>query len=123
MGVNILHSGKSMRIAVVSTPFVRVPPSGYGGTELFCGQLAEALLTRGHEVTLFATGDSEFSGELRSCFPKASWPPTETIDRAHIRYCLHEISRDRFGYDAVQINSCMGLKIARDLGIPVVYTL
>ena len=112
-----------MRIAVVSTPFVRVPPNGYGGTELFCGQLAEALLTRGHEVTLFATGDSEFSGELRSCFPTATWPPTEAIDRAHVRYCLHEISRDRLGYDAVQINSCLGLKVARDLGIRVVYTL
>jgi glycosyltransferase involved in cell wall biosynthesis len=112
-----------MRIAIVSTPFVRVPPNGYGGTELFCGQLAEALVKRGHEVTLFATGDSEFSGELRSCFPTASWPPSEAVDRAHMRFCLHEISRDRQGYDAIQINSALGLKTARDLGIPVVYTL
>jgi glycosyltransferase involved in cell wall biosynthesis len=112
-----------MRIAVVSTPFVRVPPNGYGGTELFCGQLAEELLARGHDVTLFATGDSEFSGELRSCFPTATWPPTESVDRAHIRFCLHEISRDRQGYDAVQINSSLGLQVARELGIPIVYTL
>lgn len=112
-----------MRIAVVSTPFVRVPPNGYGGTELFCGQLAEALFKRGHEVTLFATGDSEFSGELRSCFPTATWPPSESVDCAHIRFCLHEISRDRHGFDAVQINSSLGLKVARDLGIPTVYTL
>jgi len=69
--VNILHSEKAMRIAVVSTPFVRVPPHGYGGTELFCSHLAEALLERGHDVTLFATGDSEFSGELKACFPTA----------------------------------------------------
>jgi glycosyltransferase involved in cell wall biosynthesis len=121
--VNILHSGKTMRIAVISTPFVRVPPNGYGGTELFCGQLAETLLARGHDVTLFATGDSQFSGELSACFPKATWPPTESVDRAHVRFCLHEISRDRQGYDAVQINSVLGLKVARDLGIPVVYTL
>src|SRR5207245_9489592 len=92
-----------------STPFGRVPPQGYGGTELFCGQLAEALLARGHDVTLFATGDSEFSGELRSCFPTATWPPSESVDRAHTRFCLHEISRDRQGYDAVQINSSLGL--------------
>jgi glycosyltransferase involved in cell wall biosynthesis len=112
-----------MRIAVISTPFVRVPPNGYGGTELFCGQLAEALLARGHEVTLFATGDSQFSGELSACFPTATWPPSESVDRAHVRFCLHEISRDRHGYDAVQVNSSLGLKVARDLGIPVVYTL
>jgi len=112
-----------MRIAVISTPFVRVPPFDYGGTELFCGHLAEALLDRGHDVTLFATGDSEFSGELKACFPTATWPPTEAADRAHIRFCLHEISRDRQGYDAVQINSAHGLQTARELGIPVVYTL
>jgi glycosyltransferase involved in cell wall biosynthesis len=112
-----------MRVAIVSTPFVRVPPIGYGGTELFCGQLGEALVKRGHDVTLFATGDSEFSGELVSCFPTATWPPSEAVDRAHMRFCLHEISRDRAGYDAVQINSSLGLKIAKDFGIPVVYTL
>jgi glycosyltransferase involved in cell wall biosynthesis len=112
-----------MRIAIVSTPFVRVPPQGYGGTELFCGQLAEALVARGHDVTLFATGDSECSGELRSCFPTATWPPSESVDRAHVRYCLHEISRDRYGFDAVQINSSLGLKVAREFGISVVYTL
>jgi len=112
-----------MRIAVISTPFVRVPPNGYGGTELFCGQLAEALVERGHEVTLFATGDSQFSGQVAACFPTATWPPSESVDRAHVRFCLHEISRDRQGYDAVQINSALGLKVARDLGIPVVYTL
>jgi glycosyltransferase involved in cell wall biosynthesis len=112
-----------MRIAVVSTPFIRIPPNGYGGTELVCGQLAEALLARGHDVTLFATADSQFSGPLAACFPGPTWPPSESIDRAHVRFCLHEISRDRQGFDAVQINSALGLKVARELGLPIVYTL
>ncbi|HEX9296055.1 MAG TPA: glycosyltransferase family 4 protein [Polyangiaceae bacterium] len=112
-----------MRIAIVSTPSVRVPPKGYGGTELFCGHLAEALLARGHEVTLFATGDSEFSGELRACYPKPTWPPSDTVELTHMRWCLNDIACDRFGFDAVQINCAVGLRIARDLGIPVVYTL
>jgi glycosyltransferase involved in cell wall biosynthesis len=112
-----------MRIAIVSTPFVRVPPPGYGGTELFCGTLAEALLRRGHDVTLFATGDSRFSGELRACFEQPSWPPTDAIDRTHARFCMHEISRARIGYDAVQVNSPACIAAARDLGIPVVYTI
>jgi glycosyltransferase involved in cell wall biosynthesis len=112
-----------MRIAVVSTPFVRVPPRGYGGTELFCGTLAEALIERGHDVTLFATADSEFSGEKRALFPEASWPPTDAAEIAHMRWALHEISRAESPYDAVQINSALGLRIAAQLGIPVTYTL
>ena len=47
-----------MRIAMISTPFVPVPPLHYGGTELIVHELVEALLDRGHDVTLFATGDS-----------------------------------------------------------------
>src|SRR5258708_12591850 len=90
--VNILHPTSPMRIAIVSTPFVRVPPRGYGGTELFCGHLTEALVRRGHYVTLYATGDSQCSGDLRACFPEASWPPSETADLAHARFPLHYTS-------------------------------
>src|SRR5262249_45226732 len=55
----------SMRIAIISTPFIRVPPAGYGGTELFCYELAEELHARGHDVTIFTTGDSEVSCKKR----------------------------------------------------------
>ena len=47
-----------MRIAMVSTPFLAVPPRDYGGTELVVHELVEGLVERGHSVTLFATGDS-----------------------------------------------------------------
>jgi len=112
-----------MRIAIVSTPFVRVPPCGYGGTELFCSHLAEGLHRRGHQVTLFATGDSEFSGVLKALVAEAHWPPTDAIDIAHLRWSLGEIAGDADGYDAVQINSAHGIGLARELGISVVYTL
>jgi glycosyltransferase involved in cell wall biosynthesis len=112
-----------MRIAIVSTPFVRVPPRGYGGTELFCGNLAEGLLCREHDVTLFATGDSEFSGHLKAYFHEAKWPPSDDVDLIHLRWALKEIARDPRGYDAVLINSAQGIELARDLGLTVVYTL
>jgi hypothetical protein len=51
-----------VRIALVSTPFVAVPPPGYGGTELVVHALARALVRRGHDLTLFATGDSQVAG-------------------------------------------------------------
>ena len=57
-----------MRIAIISTPFVAVPPKDYGGTELMVHELTEGLVKLGHEVALFATGDSESSAmTLPSC--------------------------------------------------------
>jgi hypothetical protein len=70
----------TLRVALVSTPFVSVPPRGYGGTELVVGELAKALTARGIEVVVYATGDSELPGiEVRSYFPAAQWPPDRDI--------------------------------------------
>jgi glycosyltransferase involved in cell wall biosynthesis len=46
-----------MRIAQVAPPFESVPPARYGGTERVISTLTEELVRRGHEVTLFASGD------------------------------------------------------------------
>ena len=61
-----------MKIAMISTPFLRVPPRDYGGTELVVYELVEGLVRRGHDVTLFATGDSATSAELALALPH--WP-------------------------------------------------
>lgn len=53
-----------MRIAQVVPLHIAVPPAGYGGTERVVHNLTEALVSRGHEVTLFATGDSRTSARL-----------------------------------------------------------
>ncbi|MFM7372207.1 MAG: glycosyltransferase family 4 protein, partial [Sphaerospermopsis kisseleviana] len=47
-----------MRIAQVAPLWERVPPPAYGGIELVVGLLTDELVKRGHEVTLFASGDS-----------------------------------------------------------------
>jgi len=47
-----------MRIAMIAPPWVAVPPTAYGGTELVIDTLVRALSLAGHEVLLFATGDS-----------------------------------------------------------------
>jgi len=46
----------TLRIAMIGTPFYEIPPSGYGGIELVCAELVDALVERGHEVTLFSGG-------------------------------------------------------------------
>ncbi|MBI4301819.1 MAG: glycosyltransferase family 4 protein [Chloroflexi bacterium] len=58
-----------MRIGMLSPLEMRVPPVGYGGTELVASLLTEELVARGHEVTLFASGDSVTSAQLQSVFP------------------------------------------------------
>jgi len=60
-----------MRIAQVAPLYVATPPRSYGGTERIISALTEALVQRGHEVTLFATGDSRTSAQLVACVPQA----------------------------------------------------
>ncbi|RME25815.1 MAG: glycosyltransferase family 4 protein, partial [Candidatus Zixiibacteriota bacterium] len=60
-----------MRIAQVSPLYESVPPRLYGGTERVVAYLTEELVRLGHDVTLFASGDSETSAELVPITDKA----------------------------------------------------
>lgn len=60
-----------MRIAQVAPLTEAVPPKLYGGTERVVHWLTEELVALGHEVTLFASGDSHTSGRLDATWPKA----------------------------------------------------
>jgi glycosyltransferase involved in cell wall biosynthesis len=60
-----------MRIAQIAPLWERVPPPAYGGIELVVGLLTDELVRRGHEVTLFASGDSISLAELESVHPRA----------------------------------------------------
>jgi glycosyltransferase involved in cell wall biosynthesis len=62
-----------MRIAIVAPLEVRVPPLAYGGTELVISILTEGLVRRGHDVTLFASGDSVTRAKLVSVVPQFLW--------------------------------------------------
>jgi glycosyltransferase involved in cell wall biosynthesis len=60
-----------MRIAQIAPIVERLPPKKYGGTERVIYHLTEELVRRGHEVTLFASGDTKTSAKLVSVVPKA----------------------------------------------------
>src|SRR5215469_13240537 len=60
-----------MRIAEVAPLFESVPPKGYGGTERVVSWLTEELVRQGHDVTLFASGDSVTRAELDPVVPRA----------------------------------------------------
>jgi glycosyltransferase involved in cell wall biosynthesis len=111
-----------MRIAMISTPFLAVPPPDYGGTELVVHQLVEGLVERGHQVTLFATGDSCTSAELRSLFLGPEWPPTELTDLNHVSWAFARIAEG--DYDLVHAHTSAALAMSRLLpDLPLVYTL
>jgi glycosyltransferase involved in cell wall biosynthesis len=60
-----------MRIAQIAPLFEAVPPKLYGGTERVVANLTEELVAMGHDVTLFASGDSVTSARLEAVWPQA----------------------------------------------------
>ncbi len=109
-----------MRIALVSTPFVAVPPRAYGGTELVVHALARALVRAGHEVAVFATGDSRVPGR-RAFFDAPIWPPDPYGELLHCRFAAREIARADF--DVVHAHVPGFVAFADELPAPVVYTV
>jgi len=107
---------------MISTPFVPVPPRLYGGTELVVHELVEGLLDRGHDVTLFATGDSRTRAPLCSLYPTAQWPPGSFTDLNHTAWAINEVAQD--GYDVIHAHGAAALALGRFVpATPLVYTL
>jgi Glycosyltransferase Family 4 len=67
-----------MRVAVLAPAWFAVPPTGYGGIEWIVALLADGLVDAGHEVTLFASGDSRTKAKLAAIYPEA---PSREIGR------------------------------------------
>src|SRR5579871_640383 len=81
----------TVKIAQIAPLMESVPPRLYGGTERVVSYLTEELVRQGHDVTLFASGDSITSAELVSCAPEALRLDPRVRD--HIPY--HMIMLDR----------------------------
>lgn len=112
-----------MRIAMISTPFLSVPPHRYGGTELVIFELVEGLTERGHDVTLFSTGDARTSAKLRYSYQEPLWPPAPLPDVNHVTAALAEIIADG-GFDVIHAHSAFALPYTRMMPeLPLVYTL
>jgi glycosyltransferase involved in cell wall biosynthesis len=62
-----------LRIALISPPFLPLPPAGYAGTERIVAELAYGLIERGHHVTVFAPGDSDLPCEVIPTVETSLW--------------------------------------------------
>src|ERR671938_151000 len=69
----------ALRIAILSPVWFPVPPTGYGGIEWGVSLLADGLGDAGHDVTLFASGDSSTKANLAYVYERA---PSELIGRS-----------------------------------------
>ena len=113
---------RPLRIAVISPVWFPVPPTGYGGIEWIVWLLADGLVDAGHEVTLFASGDSHTKATLSAVFPTA---PSERIGQTlpELQHCLAAYARaDEFDV----INDHSGLPAAAIGGLiekPVLHTI
>jgi glycosyltransferase involved in cell wall biosynthesis len=114
-----------MRIALVSSCAVACPPKAYGGTELVVAELAKNLARLGHDVTTFATGDSEpAGGHLRWRFEQPVWPPYESAELRHAAYAWQEITARPGAFDIVHTHQAPSLAFAAMArAIRTVYTI
>lgn len=82
-----------MRIAQVAPLAESVPPRLYGGTERIVSSVTEELVRRGHDVVLFASGDSNTAAELVACCPGGL--RLNASIRDHVAYTMIELGKVR----------------------------
>ena len=94
-----------MRIAQVAPLFKSVPPKLYGGTERVVSYLTEEFVEQGHEVTLFASGDSETSARLVEGCPRALWQDPECRETLphHVRL-VELVTQEAHRFDVIHFH-------------------
>jgi glycosyltransferase involved in cell wall biosynthesis len=95
-----------MKIAQVAPLYESVPPSGYGGTERVVSWLTEELVRMGHDVTLFASGDSQTSARLVPGCPAALRTASGCQDfLAHHVIMMDKVRRHRSEFDVIHFHT------------------
>jgi glycosyltransferase involved in cell wall biosynthesis len=114
-----------MRIAQVAPLFESVPPTRYGGTERVVSWLTEELVRLGHEVTLFASGDSRTAARLVPACSRALWQDPachETLPH-HVRL-VELVAREAGFFDVVHFHlDYVHFPVVSRLPCPTVTTL
>ena len=93
-----------MRIAQLTSVYIPVPPPTHGGTELMVHALSEGLSARGHDVHLYASGDSRTAGTLHAVVARATLDDgsvTRYMDKEFEARNAFELYRDADAYDVI----------------------
>jgi glycosyltransferase involved in cell wall biosynthesis len=115
-----------MRVALIAPPFINVPPSRYGGTELFVGHLAEGLVAAGHVPVVYAVRSSTVGCEVRGWYDQPDWPPTSDEaarlkHHVHTTRAMHDAARDTF--DVIHVQDAMAVPLSVFAAAPMVCTV
>jgi glycosyltransferase involved in cell wall biosynthesis len=113
---------QSLRIAMIATPWFELPPRGYGGIEWMCYWLVEALVQRGHDVTLVGAGENHTRARFIQSYAR---PPSELLGTS-IPEIVHAGVASRLLHDmeldVVHDHSFAGPLLARGRSCPTVVT-
>jgi glycosyltransferase involved in cell wall biosynthesis len=118
-----------MRIALIAPLYEAVPPQAYGGTERVIAGLADGLVERGHDVTLFAAGGSRTSAHLVATAPA---PLRSTMSREQLievsphlhLQMLADVYRRAGEFDIVHAHTdILTLPFVRSTDVPTVITM
>ncbi|MFI5780591.1 glycosyltransferase family 4 protein [Nocardia sp. NPDC051570] len=128
---NIQSSGAPLNIVMVSPPYFEIPPAGYGGVEAVVAQLVDALVARGHRVTLLGAGRS---GTTATRFIRV-WdkiladrlgdPFPEVVNALKVRRIIAELARTE-RIDVIHDHTFAGplnAPVYQALGVPTVVTV
>jgi len=114
-----------MKIAQVAPLYESVPPRCYGGTERVVSYLTEELVRKGHEITLFASGDSVTSAKLVPCCPRSLRRDDDCVDPLVYHFLqLEEVYSDAESFDIIHFhNDYLHFPVSKRLMMPNVTTL
>jgi glycosyltransferase involved in cell wall biosynthesis len=114
-----------VRIAQVAPLYESVPPKYYGGTERVVSYLTEALVKLGHEVTLYASGDSLTQATLRpGCKRSLRLDKTSTDPLANHIYLAEQVFQEAADFDIVHSHiDYVAFPLLRRMATPRVTTL
>ena len=121
-----MTGSEPLRIAVLSPVWFPVPPTGYGGIEWVVSLLADGLADAGHDVTLFASGDSSTKAKLAYVYERA---PSELIGRSlpelyHALACYErqdefDVIHDHSGLPAAALGGALHTPIVHTIHGPL----
>ena len=120
----------SLRIVLVAPPYFDIPPNGSGGVEAVVAELADAVLARGHQVTVLGAGKSNTAARFiplwdRTVADRLGEPYPEVMHALKVRRVIMEIAATD-GVDLVHDHTFAGALNAhgyRALGLPTVVTV
>lgn len=115
---------RRLRIAQVAPPLERVPPAAYGGTERIVHELTTELVRRGHEVTVYASGDSDVPTRLVPTVDRALRPAGIEGDAGGwFASTVKQVVEQATDFDVIHSHlEWWSLPLARQSPVPVVAT-